>query len=303
MSEPDSSSVKSGAVMAVVAYSLWGLLPIYWKLLGAVPAIEVLTHRIVWSLGFIAVLLFARRGWRRTLGFLRDRETRGAMLLSTALIATNWFIFIWAVSADRVTEASLGYYINPLLNVALARVFLGERLRPLQGVAVALAAIGVVTLTVMRGELPWVSVVLAVSFALYGLVRKRTPVGAVEGLAIETGLVTPLAIGYLLLLSPPLGHLVTADPVTVGLLVGAGVITAVPLLAFAGAARRLRYTTLGMIQYLAPTLQLGCAVLLYGEAFTQAHAITFGLIWIAVLLYVIDMLRRPSPDPAPARST
>ncbi|RZO58838.1 MAG: EamA family transporter RarD [Sandaracinaceae bacterium] len=289
--------------MAVVAYSLWGLLPIYWKLLGAVPAIEVLTHRIVWSLGFIAVLLFARRGWRRTLGFLRDRETRGAMLLSTALIATNWFIFIWAVSADRVTEASLGYYINPLLNVALARVFLGERLRPLQGVAVALAAIGVVTLTVMRGELPWVSVVLAVSFALYGLVRKRTPVGAVEGLAIETGLVTPLAIGYLLLLSPPLGHLVTADPVTVGLLVGAGVITAVPLLAFAGAARRLRYTTLGMIQYLAPTLQLGCAVLLYGEAFTQAHAITFGLIWIAVLLYVIDMLRRPSPDPAPARST
>jgi len=303
VSEPDSSSVKSGAVMAVVAYSLWGLLPIYWKLLGAVPAIEVLTHRIVWSLGFIAVLLFARRGWRRTLGFLRDRETRGAMLLSTALIATNWFIFIWAVSADRVTEASLGYYINPLLNVALARVFLGERLRPLQGVAVALAAIGVVTLTVMRGELPWVSVVLAVSFALYGLVRKRTPVGAVEGLAIETGLVTPLAIGYLLLLSPPLGHLVTADPVTVGLLVGAGVITAVPLLAFAGAARRLRYTTLGMIQYLAPTLQLGCAVLLYGEAFTQAHAITFGLIWIAVLLYVIDMLRRPSPDPAPARST
>lgn len=289
--------------MAVVAYSLWGLLPIYWKLLGAVPAIEVLTHRIVWSLGFIAVLLFARRGWRRTLGFLRDRETRGAMLLSTALIATNWFIFIWAVSADRVTEASLGYYINPLLNVALARVFLGERLRPLQGVAVALAAIGVVTLTVMRGELPWVSVVLAVSFALYGLVRKRTPVGAVEGLAIETGLVTPLAIGYLLLLSPPLGHLVTADPVTVGLLVGAGVITAVPLLAFAGAARRLRYTTLGMIQYLAPTLQLGCAVLLYGEAFTEAHAITFGLIWIAVLLYVIDMLRRPSPDPAPARST
>ena len=289
--------------MAVVAYSLWGLLPIYWKLLGAVPAIEVLTHRIVWSLGFIAVLLFARRGWRRTLGFLRDRETRGAMLLSTALIATNWFIFIWAVSADRVTEASLGYYINPLLNVALARVFLGERLRPLQGVAVALAAIGVVTLTVMRGELPWVSVVLAVSFALYGLVRKRTPVGAVEGRAIETGLVTPLAIGYLLLLSPPLGHLVTADPVTVGLLVGAGVITAVPLLAFAGAARRLRYTTLGMIQYLAPTLQLGCAVLLYGEAFTQAHAITFGLIWIAVLLYVIDMLRRPSPDPAPARST
>lgn len=284
--------------MALVAYGLWGLLPIYWKLLSEVPAIEVLTHRIVWSLGFIAALLFARSGWRRTLGFLRDRETRRVMLLSTALIATNWFIFIWAVSADRVTEASLGYYINPLLNVALARVFLGERLRPLQGVAVALAALGVAWLTFSRGALPWVSVVLAVTFALYGLVRKRAPVGAVEGLAIETGLVTPLAIGYLLTLTPAFGHLVTSDALTVSLLVGAGVITAVPLLAFAGAARRLRYSTLGMIQYVAPTLQLGCAVLLYGEAFTADHAVTFGLIWVAVLVYVVDMVRVRAPQPA-----
>jgi len=284
--------------MALVAYGLWGLLPIYWKLLSEVPAIEVLTHRIVWSLGFIAALLFARSGWRRTLGFLRDRETRRVMFLSTALIATNWFIFIWAVSADRVTEASLGYYINPLLNVALARVFLGERLRPLQGVAVALAALGVAWLTFSRGALPWVSVVLAVTFALYGLVRKRAPVGAVEGLAIETGLVTPLAIGYLLTLTPAFGHLVTSDALTVSLLVGAGVITAVPLLAFAGAARRLRYSTLGMIQYVAPTLQLGCAVLLYGEAFTADHAVTFGLIWVAVLVYVVDMVRVRAPQPA-----
>lgn len=284
--------------MALVAYGLWGLLPIYWKLLSEVPAIEVLTHRIVWSLGFIAALLFARSGWRRTLGFLRDRETRRVMFLSTALIATNWFIFIWAVSADRVTEASLGYYINPLLNVALARVFLGERLRPLQGVAVALAALGVAWLTFSRGALPWVSVVLAVTFALYGLVRKRAPVGAVEGLATETGLVTPLAIGYLLTLTPAFGHLVTSDALTVSLLVGAGVITAVPLLAFAGAARRLRYSTLGMIQYVAPTLQLGCAVLLYGEAFTADHAVTFGLIWVAVLVYVVDMVRVRAPQPA-----
>ncbi|MEC7524224.1 MAG: EamA family transporter RarD [Myxococcota bacterium] len=298
MSETDTGSTRSGALMALVAYGLWGLLPIYWKLLSEVPAIEVLTHRIVWSLGFIAALLFARSGWRRTLGFLRDRETRRVMFLSTALIATNWFIFIWAVSADRVTEASLGYYINPLLNVALARVFLGERLRPLQGVAVALAALGVAWLTFSRGALPWVSVVLAVTFALYGLVRKRAPVGAVEGLAIETGLVTPLAIGYLLTLTPAFGHLVTSDALTVSLLVGAGVITAVPLLAFAGAARRLRYSTLGMIQYVAPTLQLGCAVLLYGEAFTADHAVTFGLIWVAVLVYVVDMVRVRAPQPA-----
>ena len=298
VSETDTGSTRSGALMALVAYGLWGLLPIYWKLLSEVPAIEVLTHRIVWSLGFIAALLFARSGWRRTLGFLRDRETRRVMFLSTALIATNWFIFIWAVSADRVTEASLGYYINPLLNVALARVFLGERLRPRQGVAVALAALGVAWLTFSRGALPWVSVVLAVTFALYGLVRKRAPVGAVEGLAIETGLVTPLAIGYLLTLTPALGHLLTSDALTVSLLVGAGVITAVPLLAFAGAARRLRYSSLGMIQYVAPTLQLGCAVLLYGEAFTADHAVTFGLIWVAVLVYVVDMVRVRAPQPA-----
>lgn len=291
VSAPSPDSTRSGAAMAVLAYGLWGLLPIYWKLLASVPATEVLAHRVVWSLGFIAILLFARRGWRRTLGFLRERKTRRLMLLSTALIATNWFIFIWAVSADRVTEASLGYYINPILNVALARAFLGERLRPLSAVAVGVATVAVVYLTIVRGDLPWVSIVLAITFALYGLVRKRAPVGAVEGLAIETGLVTPLAILYLLWLTPPLGALQTAAlPVSL-LLVGAGAVTAVPLLAFAGAARRLKYTSLGMIQYLAPTLQLGCAVLIYGEPFEPAHAVTFGLIWLAVALYVVDMLR------------
>ena len=299
MSEPAPTTSRAGAAMAVLAYGLWGLLPIYWKLLASVPAAEVLAHRIVWSLGLIAIVLFAQRGWRRTLGYLRSRETRGVMLLSTALIATNWFLFIWAVSADRVTEASLGYYINPLLNVALARLFLGERLRPLAAVAVGIATLAVAYLTLARGALPWVSVVLAVTFATYGLVRKRAPVGAVEELAIETGLVTPLALGYLLWLEPPGGALVTAAPTVALLLVAAGAVTAVPLLAFTGAARRLRYTTLGMVQYLAPTLQLACAVLLYGEPFEAAHAVTFGLIWLAVALYVVDMLRvRAAARPA-----
>jgi chloramphenicol-sensitive protein RarD len=277
--------------MALAAYSLWGLLPIYWKQLDHVPALEVLAHRIVWSLGFIAALLFARRAWGRTLGALRDPKTRYWMLLSTSLIATNWGLFIWAVSVDRVTEASLGYYINPLLNVALAGLFLGESLRRLQGIAVLLASAGVAYLTIARGELPWVSIVLAVSFAFYGLVRKRTPVGAVEGLAIETGLVTPFALLFLALQSPPFGRLVTDGASTVALLTLSGVVTALPLLAFAGAARRLRYTTLGMVQYLAPTLQLGCAVLLYGEPFESAHAVTFGLIWLAVALYLFDLMR------------
>jgi len=280
-----------GAAMALVAYAMWGLLPIYWKLLQSVPALEVLAHRIVWSLGFIAALLWARKAWGKTVGALRDPKTRYWMLLSTSLIATNWGIFIWAVSVDRVTEASLGYYINPLLNVALARVFLGESLRPLQGLAVLLACVGVAYLTLARGSLPWISIVLAVSFAIYGLVRKRTPVGAVEGLAIETGLVTPLALLFLALQSPPFGRLVTDGPTIAALLVLSGIVTALPLLAFAGAARRLRYTTLGMVQYLAPTLQLGCAVLLYGEPFEAAHAVTFGLIWVAVALYLVDLFR------------
>ncbi len=225
------------------------------------------------------------------MGALRDPKTRYWMLLSTCFIATNWGLFIWAVSVDRVTEASLGYYINPLLNVALARLFLGESLRRLQALAVLLATIGVAYLTIARGALPWVSIVLAISFALYGLVRKRTPVGAVEGLAIETGLVTPVALLFLALQSPPFGRLVTDGGSTALLLTLSGVVTALPLLAFAGAARRLRYTTLGMVQYLAPTLQLGCAVLLYGEPFESAHAVTFGLIWLAVALYLFDLAR------------
>lgn len=276
--------------MAFFAYATWGLLPIYWKLLDAVPALEVLASRIVWSLGFIAALLWVRKAWGKTFGALSDPKTRYWMLLSTSLIATNWGIFIWAVSVDRVTEASLGYYINPLLNIALARVFLGESLRPLQALAVVLASIGVAYLTIARGSLPWVSLVLAVTFAIYGLVRKRTPVGAVEGLAIETGLVAPVALVFLAMQSPPFGQLVTGDILAV-LLVLSGVITALPLLAFAGATRRLRYTTLGMVQYVAPTLQLGCAVLLYGEPFELAHGVTFGLIWLAVALYLVDMFR------------
>lgn len=277
--------------MALVAYGLWGFLPIYWKLLAAVPAMEVLAHRIVWSLGFIAALLAARGVFGPTFRLLRTPETRRVMVVSTALIATNWLVFIWAVSVDRVTEASLGYYLNPILNVALARVFLSERLRGLQAIAVGIATVAVVYLTVVRGELPWVSVVLAVSFALYGLVRKRSPVGAVEGLAIETGLVAPIALAYLLLSEPPFGHLGTAASGTVVLLLASGVATSLPLLAFTGAARRLRYTTLGMTQYLAPSLQLGCAVLLYDEPFHTPQLVTFGLIWLAVALYLVDLVR------------
>jgi chloramphenicol-sensitive protein RarD len=301
MGQGEQPGASRGLAMAIVAYGLWGLFPIYWKQLASVPAPEVLAHRVLWALVFAALLLLARRSLGRALRLLAEPAKRRAMLLSAGLIAANWGLFIWAVSVDRVTEASLGYYINPLLNVVLARLVLGERLRPFQAVAVGVAASGVIYLTLSRGELPWVSLVLATTFSLYGLVRKRAPIGPVDGLAIETGLVTPFAIGYLLLLDPPLGRFAaSADLGLIALLVGSGVATSVPLLAFADAARRLRYTTLGMVQYLAPTLQLACAVLLYGEPFRREHAITFGLIWCAVAIYLGDAVLRRRPLPAPA---
>lgn len=281
---------KAGLAMALTAYGLWGLFPIYWKQVVAVPAMEVLAHRVFWSLVFVSLLLFARRSFRQTLSVLGDPAKRRPMIASTALIAVNWGLFIWAVSVGRVTEASLGYYINPLLNVVLGRVVLGETLRPPQAVAVAVAGVAVAYLAVARGELPWVSLVLATTFALYGLVRKRAPVGALDGLAVETGLAAPIAMIYLATLDPPFGHIFGAKPLVVAMLVGSGVATAIPLLAFAGAARRLRYTTLGMVQYIAPTLQLASAVLLYGEAFRTEHAVAFGLIWCAIAIYVGDGL-------------
>ena len=289
----EEKRARDGLAMALFAYVLWGLFPIYWKQLSEVPAVEVLAHRVLWSMVFVAVLVVGQRRLGRVLGVLRNPRSRWAMMLSTCLIATNWGLFIWAVSDGRVTEASLGYYINPLVNVALGRLVLGEELRPRQRLSILLAAVAVGALTVAQGSLPWVSLVLAVSFGLYGLVRKKVDVGAVDGLAIETGLASPLALAYLLLLQPTFGHLTPSEPRTSLFLLGAGMATSLPLLGFAGAARRLRYTTLGMLQYLAPTLQLGCAVLLYDEPLSLERGLAFLLIWVAIAVYVSDRGPRP----------
>jgi len=285
---------RDGVLMALVAYVLWGFFPIYWKWLDAVPPFEVLAHRILWSLFFVVGLLVATGKMRSAWGHLRHAPTRRAMFASTVLIAINWGLFIWAVSADRIRDASLGYYINPLLNVVIGRLVLKERLRPLQVLSVALATAGVTWLAISQGSLPWVSLVLALTFCLYGLVRKQVRVTSAEGLAIETLLTMPFVLLYLLSLDPPLGHLSQVDGMTLALLLGSGVVTAVPLLAFAGAARRLRFGTLGMLQYLAPTLQLACAVWIYGEPFGPHQAVTFAFIWTAVLLYGADSLRQGS---------
>ncbi|MDY7226244.1 EamA family transporter RarD [Hyalangium rubrum] len=291
-SEPSPAPRASGFAYAIAAYLSWGLFPIYWKQLAQVPPLVVIAHRVVWSFLFVAGLLTFARRWPEVKRALSQRKTLVALLVSTALISSNWFLFIWAVNTGHVLEASLGYYINPLLNVVLARVVLGERLRPLQLVAVGLAALGVLYLTVGLGVLPWVSLLLALTFGFYGLVRKMAPVEPLTGLAVETGFAAPVGVLFLLLVPmAQQGQLFAGTVRESLLLVGSGVATALPLLWFALGAKRLRYSTLGFIQYLAPTGQLALAVLVYGESFTSRHAVTFALIWTAVLLYAADSVR------------
>jgi chloramphenicol-sensitive protein RarD len=291
MSSSDSPAATraSGFAYAFAAYLAWGAFPAYWKQLSHVPGVQLVAHRVVWSFLFVTVLLTVLRRWSELLGVLRNRRALAALLLTTGLISINWGLFIGAVNTGRVMEASLGYYINPLVNVLLGRLFLGERLRPLQLAAVGLALLGVLNLTLGVGQVPWMALALAGSFSLYGLVRKLAPVESLTGLAVETGLAAPEGLAVLFLggwESPVMG----ATPRDTLFLIGSGVATALPLLWFALGARRLRYSTLGIIQYLAPTCQLALAVLVYGEAFTPRHAVTFSLIWTAVLLYTCDGL-------------
>jgi chloramphenicol-sensitive protein RarD len=253
--------------------------------------VELVAHRVLWSFLFVSGLLTVWRRWPEFLGVLRQRRVLAALLLSTCLISVNWCLYIWAINAGRVMEGSLGYYINPLVNVLLGRFLLGERLRWPQVGAVGLAAAGVLNLVVGLGQVPWVSLALAGTFSLYGLVRKLAPVESLTGLAVETGLATPVALGLLAFFAVEQGQpMLGGTPRDTVLLVGSGLATALPLLWFAQAARRLRYSTLGIIQYLAPTCQLALAVLVYGEAFTSRHALTFACIWLAVLLYTFDGL-------------
>jgi len=286
-SDSPTASRTSGLAHAFAAYLAWGAFPLYWKQLTHVPAVMLVAHRVIWSALFVSVLLTFQRRWPEFLGVLRNRRALAALLLTTTLISVNWGLYIRAVNSGQVMEGSLGYYINPLVNVLLGRLFLGERLRWLQLGAVGLATLGVLNLALGMGQVPWIALTLAGTFSLYGLVRKLAPVESLTGLAVETGLAAPVALGLLLFGSwgqPPMG----ATPRDTLLLMGSGVATALPLLWFAQGARRLRYSTLGIIQYLSPSCQLALAVLVYGEAFTSRHAITFACIWSAVLLYTFD---------------
>jgi len=288
----DERTSTSGLALGILAYGTWGVIPLYWKQLGHVGAGEILAHRVLGALVVGVLLLLGTGRLRATSAILGDARSMRTMLTSTALIAGNWGLFIWAVVTGHLAEASLGYFINPLLNALLGRVALGERLSRGQLLALASSAIGVLWLATTSERPPWVALALAMSFALYGLVRKQAKAGALEGFAIEAGLVAPFALAFLLTRTPTFGAMVAGDARTRLLLLGAGVVTAVPLIAFASAARRLRYTTLGMLQFLAPTLQLGCAVLLFGEPFSGRFAVAFAWIGLGALIFLADAVRR-----------
>lgn len=280
-------------ICAALAYTAWGLFPLYFKQLVGVDAMEVVAHRTVWSLVFVAVVLTVLRRWAWLGPVLRSPRLIGTFALSALLLSINWLTYVWAVQHGQVVDASLGYFINPLVNVALGFLVLRERLRPGQWFAVGLAAAGVLWLTLSAGQLPWIALVLALSFGVYGLMRKTAPLGALEGLTLETLLLAPVAaVALAVWTGQGSSALVSGTPSQLGWLLLAGPMTAVPLLLFAAGARRITMTLLGLMQYIAPTLQFALGVWLYHEPLTPARLAGFGFIWAALAVYSLEGLWR-----------
>ena len=288
----EGTPALAGALFAFLAFLIWGLSPVYWKALHSVGAFEIILHRIIWSFVFLMPLVAARRQWSEFKAAVTTPKTLAILMATSLLVGGNWLIYIWAVNNGRVLQASLGYYINPLVNIVLGMVFLQERLRRAQAVAVGLATLGVLNLTVRYGVFPWVSLALAFSFGFYGLVRKVAAVGALVGLTVETLLLTaPAGLGVLYLYRTHTGAFLATDGPTDLLLMGTGILTATPLLLFNLGAKRITLATLGFIQYTAPTGMLLLGITLFGEPFTGIQAGTFGLIWSALAIYSWDTVR------------
>ena len=283
--------MQKGIVYAASAFLCWGLFPLYFKLLQQVPPLELLLHRMLWCLVFLLVVLAWRGQWQWFGPILRQPRVLASFALSALLLSANWFLYIWAINNDRIVEASLGYFINPLVNVMLGFLLLRERLRTTQKLAVLLAALGVVWLTWQTGALPWIALVLAGSFGCYGLLRKTAALGALEGLSLETMMLAPLALVAMVWLT---GTGSAAWPQVgwsqQGLLLLAGPITAIPLLLFAAGARRIPLSLLGMLQYIGPSLQLAIGVWLFHEPFGPARMIGFVIIWSALAIYSLESL-------------
>jgi chloramphenicol-sensitive protein RarD len=293
MQRAHSPHEKTALIAAVATFATWGLVPAYWKLLGAIPSLEILGHRFFWTWVFMLVLLGWQGRWREVSGTLRSRRIVAFCIAGAFAIGTNWFFFIWAVNAGHVLETSLGYFMTPLVNMLFGAVFLRERLTRVQLASVLLAAGAVLYLTIDLGSPPWVALVLCSSFGLYGLFRKVSGAGPMVGLFLETTIILPIALGYLAFVASQRGsHFGLATPRLSLLLVTTGIVTGLPLLWFAHAARHLRLTTLGFLQYLSPTGTFLLGVFVYGEAFHRAQIITFVLIWVALALYSADTIVR-----------
>ena len=296
----ERNDTRDGVIAALICYLIWGLLPIYFVFVSAVAPLEVLLHRIVWAVPFGAVIIFSRRQWPEVRRALTHRAMLSWLAVAALFIAINWYVYIYAIQNNQIFQGSLGYYINPLVYVLIGVIFLGERLRTLQIAAVVIAAIGVLVLTFSGGQFPTIALTLAFSFSVYGVIRKRIVIGDMPGLFVETILLLPIAMAWL-------GWLIYSGQSTFGsagvgiktLLLIAGPITVVPLLFFALAARRLPLSTIGFMQFLAPTLQF-CVGLYYGEQLSVAHMICFGCIWVAVILFSTDALRAGKKKLQPA---
>lgn len=296
--------MQTGIVYAVLAYVLWGISPIYFKLIQSVAPTEILAHRMAWSLVLMVLILGVRAQWR----WLIEACRQPRMLLGSAacalLLGVNWLVYIWAINTGHVVEASLGYFINPLVNVLLGSLLLKERLRVRQWLAIALALLGVAWLTWQGGRLPWIGLALAFTFATYGLLRKTAALGALEGLALETMLIFPFAAIYLVWLANSGASAFVAGPLSMQmLLAAAGPVTAVPLLFFAAAARRIPFSLLGLLQYIGPSIQLALAVWLFHEPFNSMTLIGFAAIWAALALYSLEAIWRSARQPSAAAAT
>lgn len=278
-----------GAAAALVAFSIWGVFPLYFKSVSHIPPFEVLAHRIVWTVFFVGLIIVFTGNLSKVRAVLANKRLLATLLLSSLLVSTNWLVFIWAVAHDMVLESSLGYFINPLVNVALGMMFLKERLRLWQWIAVTLSVLAVGNLIGQHGSVPWVALTVAISFGFYGLVRKVAVVDAYTGIFVETLLIMPPVLAYLIFIGfEGTGAFNVSDVKLTGTLMMAGLMTATPLVLFALAAKRLRLSTVGFFQYIAPTGHFLLAVFLYNEPFTDAHKITFGVIWLALAIYSVD---------------
>ena len=293
--------MRSGIIYAALAFFCWGLFPIYFHALGEVPPLQILAHRMLWSLAFLLVLLLLRRDWK-WLQVVRQPRVFFSFVLSALLLSANWLVYIWSVMNHHVIEASLGYFINPLVNIVLGYLILKERMRPLQWAAIGVAALGVGWLTWQAGTVPWIALFLALSFGGYGLLRKTAALGPLEGLSFETIVLFPLAAGYVIWLTVHGQNVFinTASDTTRWLLIMAGPLTAIPLLLFATGARKIPLSILGLLQYLSPTLQFLLGVWLFKEAFSADRLVGFVLIWSALALFAGEGLLRRQPAVAKA---